>query len=92
MVGHYTIAGAAGGWARRAPHWRGCCSLTATASPSVISRSLPANRLTPERAGAFVPLADVPDLVWRRTRPKDAANHFAPIWISLEEARLAGRR
>lgn len=27
----------------------------------------------------FVPLADVPDLVWRTTRKKDEANHFADM-------------
>jgi hypothetical protein len=27
----------------------------------------------------FVPLADVPDLVWRVRRPKDASNHFADM-------------
>lgn len=27
----------------------------------------------------FVPLADVPDLVWRNTRKKDSANHFADM-------------
>jgi hypothetical protein len=27
----------------------------------------------------FVPLADVPDLVWRATRKKDEANHFADM-------------
>ncbi len=27
----------------------------------------------------FVPLADVPDLVWRTSRPKDSANHFADM-------------
>jgi hypothetical protein len=27
----------------------------------------------------FVPLADVADLVWRRTRPQDEANHFADM-------------
>jgi hypothetical protein len=27
----------------------------------------------------FVPLADVPDLVWRTTRKMDAANHFADL-------------
>src|SRR5262245_49145016 len=27
----------------------------------------------------FVPLADVPDLVWRTSRKKDEANHFADM-------------
>lgn len=27
----------------------------------------------------FVPLADVPDLVWRNTRKKDSSNHFADM-------------
>jgi len=30
-------------------------------------------------AKQFVPLADVPDLVWRKSRKKDEANHFADM-------------
>jgi hypothetical protein len=30
-------------------------------------------------ANQFVPLADVPDLVWRKTRKKDDGNHFADM-------------
>ncbi|MBL8915748.1 MAG: hypothetical protein JNM17_33925, partial [Archangium sp.] len=38
------------------------------------------NGLLPgESTTAFVALADVPDLVWRATRKKDAANHFADM-------------
>jgi len=29
--------------------------------------------------GTFVPLADVPDIVWRNTRKKDESNHFADM-------------
>ena len=36
-------------------------------------------QLTTIDAHQFVPLADVPDLVWRTTRPQDEANHFADM-------------
>jgi hypothetical protein len=38
------------------------------------------NGQTPKMGGSgFVALADVPDLVWRRTRQMDKANHFADM-------------
>jgi hypothetical protein len=49
------------------------------------------NRYEPGQRGAFVALADVPDLVWRRTRPKTPLI-ISPISISLVEPRQAGRR
>ncbi len=36
-------------------------------------------RLAPHQRGAFAPLADVADLVWRNTRPNDESNHFADM-------------
>jgi hypothetical protein len=38
----------------------------------------------------FVPLADVPDLVWRTTRKMDAANHFADM-DEAGKGRFAGK-
>lgn len=39
-----------------------------------------ANLLNPSAPeDQFVPLADVADLVWRNSRPKDASNHFADM-------------
>ena len=70
MVGHYTIAGAACQLGPRTRNWRSRCVTTAIASPSVTSKSLPATGMKLGQRGAFVALADVPDLVWRRTRPK----------------------
>ncbi|MCI0670857.1 MAG: hypothetical protein L0Y64_10380 [Myxococcaceae bacterium] len=40
----------------------------------IASGNLPMNN-----SPSFVPLADVADLVWRTTRKKDAANHFADM-------------
>jgi hypothetical protein len=37
------------------------------------------NGVLPVAGQSFIPLADVPDLVWRSTRPRDAGNHFADL-------------
>jgi hypothetical protein len=79
MVGHYTIAGAA---CRLGPPGSALARLLlanrdriAISDIEIVAGKPPDSR----RRGAFVALADVPDLVWRRTRPKDAANHFADM-------------
>jgi hypothetical protein len=41
--------------------------------------SIRGGNLCKNHADQFVPLADVPDLVWRATRKKDEGNHFADM-------------
>jgi hypothetical protein len=40
---------------------------------------------------AFVPLADVADLVWRTSRPTDESNHFADMDFVAEDGKFAGK-
>ena len=79
MVGHCTIAGAA---CRLGPPGTALARLLlanrdriAISDTEIVAGKPPDSR----RPDAFVALADVPDLVWRRTRPRDAANHFADM-------------
>ena len=51
---------------------------------------LAAGRLAKMNDEGFVPLADVPDLVWRTTRKMDAANHFADM-DEAGKGRFAGK-
>ena len=79
MVGHYTIAGAAcqlgPSGTKLAQLLRDNRDRIAVSDIEIVA----GNRYEPGQRGAFVALADVPDLVWRRTRPEDAANHFADM-------------
>ena len=79
MVGHYTIAGAAcqlgPAGTKLAQLLRDNRDRVAISDIEIVA----GNRYEPGQRGAFVALADVPDLVWRRTRPEDAANHFADM-------------
>jgi hypothetical protein len=91
MVGHYTIAGAA---CRLGPPGSALARLLlgnrdriAISDIEIVAGKPPDSR----RRGAFVALADVPDLVWRRTRPK-VPPITSPIWISLGEPRLVSER
>lgn len=76
-VGHYKIAATA-------------CALVAAAGVASLFRANLENIAFPDAdiesgklrridASRFVPLADVADLVWRRTRRKDDTNHFADM-------------
>ena len=79
MVGHYTIAGAA---CRLGPAGTKLAQLLRDNRDRIAVSDIEivaGQRFEPGQRGAFVPLADVPDLVWRRTRPEDAANHFADM-------------
>jgi hypothetical protein len=40
---------------------------------------------------AFVPLADVADIVWRTTRPDDESNHFADMDLPPKDGPFKGR-
>ena len=79
MVGHYTIAGSAcqlgSAGTKLAQLLRDNRDRIAISDIEIVA----GNRYDPGQGGAFVALADVPDLVWRRTRPEDAANHFADM-------------
>src|ERR1700684_3279049 len=79
MVGHYTIAGAAcqlgPAGTKLAQLLRDNRDRIAVSDIEIVA----GNRYDPSQQRAFVALADVPDLVWRRTRPEDAANHFADM-------------
>lgn len=46
---------------------------------AVTDTDILAGRLPKARSNRFIPLADVPDLVWRSKRPKDSASHFADL-------------
>jgi hypothetical protein len=46
---------------------------------SVDDQAIENGNMPMNNSQSFVALADVPDLVWRATRKRDAANHFAPI-------------
>jgi hypothetical protein len=79
MVGHYTIAGAA---CQLGPAGTNLAQLLRDNRDRIAISDIEivaGNRYEPGQRGAFVALADVPDLVWRRTRPEDAANHFADM-------------
>ena len=79
MVGHYTIAGAA---CQLGPAGTTLAQLLRDNRDRIAISDIEivaGNRYEPGQRGAFVALADVPDLVWRRTRPEDAANHFADM-------------
>jgi hypothetical protein len=43
------------------------------------------------KRGQFVPLADVPDLVWRNTRKADENNHFADMDRAAPSGRFEGK-
>lgn len=79
MVGHHTIArsacqlGPAG--TKLAQLLRDNRDRIAISDTEIVA----GHRYEPGRQGAFVALADVPDLVGRSTRPEDAANHFADM-------------
>src|SRR6185436_2226411 len=45
----------------------------------------------PKAGEEFIALADVPDLVWRTTRKKDQANHFADMDQPGESGKYAGK-
>src|ERR1700691_2156163 len=79
MVGHYTIAGAAcqlgPAGTKLAQLLRDNRDRIAISDIEIVA----GNRYEPGQRGAFVALADVPDLVWRRTRPENPANHFADM-------------
>ena len=75
-VGHFKVGAAA-------------CTLVSTpalaklmaanaANIGVSDEDLAAGEL-PGQGDAFIPLADVADLVWRQTRKRDEANHFADM-------------
>ena len=73
MVGHYTIAGSAcqlgPAGTKLAQLLRDNRDRIAISDIEIVA----GNRYEPGQQGAFVALADVPDLVWRRTRPEEAA-------------------
>jgi hypothetical protein len=76
-TGHYKVAGTACGLASKPK-----LSKLLAANLEVIAVSDPdieAGRLPSGGAAQFVALADVADLVWRNTRKKDEANHFADM-------------
>ncbi|MEY4416399.1 MAG: hypothetical protein RIQ53_3692 [Pseudomonadota bacterium] len=77
-VGHYHI-----GWVAcaRLKSARARAFFAANAAAIGVSDGdLAAGRLpSATQTSGFIALADVPDLVWRSRRPKDAANHFAAI-------------
>ena len=77
-VGHYNI-GYAACFALQSEKARAVFSANATAigvsDEDIAAGTLPSATQTTK----FIALADVPDLVWRRTRGKDKANHFADM-------------
>jgi hypothetical protein len=79
MVGHYTIGGAA---CQLGPAGTKLARLLSDNRDRIAlsdTEIVAGERWQPGKRGIFVPLADVPDLVWRRSRPHDAANHFADM-------------
>jgi len=86
-AGHYKVAATA-------------CAITGGAAKSIITKNaenisfsdsaISEGSVTPEPK-AFVPLADVADLVWRTTRKKDSANHFADMDAKPAKGKFAGK-
>ncbi|MGM9484475.1 hypothetical protein ACS5PN_24985 [Roseateles sp. NT4] len=77
-VGHYNI-GFAACFALQTSKAKAVFKANAQAigvsDADIVAGKLPAATQTSQ----FIALADVPDLVWRRTRGKDKANHFADM-------------
>ncbi|KQW52209.1 MULTISPECIES: hypothetical protein [unclassified Roseateles] len=77
-VGHYNI-GYAACFALQTDKARAVFKANATAI-GVRDEDIVAGRLPlATQTSKFIALADVPDLVWRRSRGKDKANHFADM-------------
>ena len=79
MVGHYTIAGSA---CQLGPPGTALARLLRDNRDRIAVSDIAivvGKQSDYGRRGEFVALADVPDLVWRRTRPEDAGNHFADM-------------
>ncbi|VTU39219.1 hypothetical protein [Variovorax sp. PBL-E5] len=77
-VGHYHI-GYAACFALRSDKARALFEANAS-SIGVSDADIVAGKLpSATQTSKFIALADVPDLVWRRTRGKDKANHFADM-------------
>lgn len=56
-----------------------------------VSDNVLSNGLPPTKKGAFVPLADVADFVWRSSRKLDASNHFADMDQEATEGPFKGQ-
>ncbi|WP_148714726.1 hypothetical protein [Chitinolyticbacter meiyuanensis] len=77
-VGHYNI-GYAACFALQSPKAQALFAANATAI-GVSDQDIVAKRLpSAKQKTQFIALADVPDLVWRSSRGKDKANHFADM-------------
>ena len=78
-VGHYKVAGSACTLGPAGTKF--AALLEANADRIAVSDDKIAGGQMPSanHGGAFVALADVPDLVWRDTRKKDAPSHFADM-------------
>lgn len=77
-VGHYNI-GYAACFALQSQKAKAVFKSNATAI-GVSDEDIKAGNLpSATQTAQFIALADVPDLVWRRTRGKDKANHFADM-------------
>jgi hypothetical protein len=57
---------------------------------SFTDRDIRDNKVSP-KPRHFVPLADVADLVWRTTRRKDSANHFADMDEMATDGKFKGK-
>ena len=76
-LGHYKIAAAACGLVSNAKLKKLLANNVEAIAFS--DEAIQAGQLKKIDANLFVPLADVPDMVWRTTRKKDEANHFADM-------------
>ncbi|MGH9767889.1 MAG: S1/P1 Nuclease [Blastocatellia bacterium] len=76
-VGHYKIAAKALGLVTNSKLKKLLKNNLATIAFD--DEAIEAGQLPKFGSKAFVPLADVPDLVWRATRKKDEGNHFADM-------------
>jgi hypothetical protein len=89
-VGHYKIAYSACFLTRNAyPKLRSLLKANAL-NIAVADEKIEKGELPTASRTKFVALADVPDLVWRSTRGKDKANHFADMDEAAPSGQFAG--